>query len=44
MDWQQVMSRPDYSQREKAENWKRHCERSGLRYYPDAYKPEKAKP
>ncbi len=33
MDWDKVMSRPDYSEREKYELYKAECQRRGVEWY-----------
>lgn len=38
MDWQQVMSRPDFTEAEKAQNWAENCARRGMKPCPEAYK------
>jgi len=41
MDWQQVMSRPDYTLAEKRAMYEADCQRRGMKPYPEVYRDPK---
>jgi len=36
--WERIMSRPDFSEQEKSNNWRDHCRERGLPWFREAYK------